>query len=158
MIDKHKIWKLAEERIQEHNPELYIVEISIDSGNKILVEIDNEKGGVSIEDCVKVSRNIEHNLDREIEDFALEVSSAGLTKPFRVLKQYIKNIGKTVKVAAIDHGKSLEGILKAVDENGIVIEITSKKKLEGKKKKIEVVETFPFGFNEIKETKLVITF
>lgn len=158
MIDKQKIWDLAEERIEEHNPKLYIVEINIGSGNKILVEIDNEEGGVSIEDCIKVSRNIEHNLDREIEDFALEVSSAGLTKPFRVLKQYKKNIGKTVTVSALEHGKNIEGILQTVSDKGIVLEQTSKQKLEGKKKKVLVTENFEFNFEDIKETKLVITF
>ncbi|MCH2233316.1 MAG: ribosome assembly cofactor RimP [Crocinitomicaceae bacterium] len=158
MIDKQKVWDLAEERIEDHNPKLYIVDLSISSGNKILVEIDNEEGGVSIEDCMQVSRNIEHNLDRESEDFELEVSSAGLTKPFRVHKQYVKNIGRTVKVATVEHGKSIEGTLTKVTDEGIVIEQTTKKRLENKKKKVEVTEEFAFNFDEIKETKLVITF
>ena len=157
MIDKQIVWDLAEERIAEHDPKLYIVELTIASGNKILVEIDNEKGGVSIEDCIAVSRNIEHNLDRETEDFSLEVSSAGLSQPFRVYKQYVKNIGKTVKVVGVEHGNNAEGILREVSETGIILEKTFKKRLENKKKKVEVTEEYVFKFDEIKETKLVIT-
>lgn len=158
MITKNIVWKLAEERIEEHNPELYIVDINIQPGNKILVEIDNEMGGVSIEDCVAVSRNIEHNLDREVEDFSLEVSSAGLTKPFKVFKQFKKNEGRTVKVTPIEHSKKIEGILKDVTPEGFTIEMTYKKRQEGKKKKEEVTENLSFGFDEVKETVLVITF
>lgn len=158
MIDKEKVVQLAEERMQEIDPQLYIVELNIVNGNQILLEIDKADGSVSIENCVSVSRNIEHNLDREIEDFSLEVSSAGLDKPFRVLKQYIKNIGKTIKVRTVEHGKSIEGALLKADENGIVVEVKEKKRLEGKKKKVEVTEEIPLSFDEIKETKLVITF
>lgn len=158
MIAKKTVQDLAEERIAEHDELLYIVEISIGSGNKILVEIDREEGFVKIEDCIKISRNIEHNLDREEEDFSLEVSSAGMTKPFRVLKQYLKNVGREVKVQTLEHGKSFEGLLKSANETGIVLEIKEKRKIEGKKKKEWVIEEIPFNYNEVKETKLIISF
>lgn len=158
MIDKKLVQSLAEERIAERDERLYIVEITIGGGNKILVELDTEEGFVKIEDCISISRNIEHNLDREEEDFSLEVSSAGMTKPFRVLKQYIKNVGREVKVLTLEHGKSIEGLLKSADENGFVIETKEKKRLEGKKKKEWVIEEIPFKYNEIKETKLIISF
>lgn len=158
MIAKDSIRALAEERIEERDKLIYIVEITIGNGNQILVELDREEGAVSIEDCMSVSRNIEHNLDREVEDFALEVSSAGMTKPFRVLKQYLKNIGKEVKVQSLEHGKSTEGVLKSADEEGIVIETKEKRRIEGKKKKEWVIEEIPFTYNEVKETKLIITF
>lgn len=158
MIDKKLVRELAEERIAERDNLLYIVEITIGGGNKILVELDREEGFVKIEDCISVSRNIEHNLDREEEDFALEVTSAGMTNPFRVLKQYIKNVGREVKVITLEHGKSIEGLLKEADENGFVIETKEKKRIEGKKKKEWVIEEIPFVYNEIKETKLIISF
>ncbi|MEX1002574.1 MAG: ribosome assembly cofactor RimP [Crocinitomicaceae bacterium] len=158
MIAKKRIEELANERIAERDPSLFVVEITVGSNNKIVVELDKEDGFVSIEDCKSVSRNIEHNLDREIEDFALEVSSAGLNKPFRVLKQYVKNIGRDVKVQAVEHGSSVEGVLKNVDENGFVVETKEKKRIEGKKKKEWVLEEIPFNYNEVKETKLVISF
>ena len=107
---------------------------------------------------MSVSRNIEHNLDREEEDFALEVSSAGIDQPFRVLKQYLKNIGKEVKVQTFEHGQKFEGRLLLANEEGVTIEVKEKKRLEGKKKKVWVTEEIKLNYSEIKETKLIITF
>jgi ribosome maturation factor RimP len=158
MIDKSKVRELAEERIEELNKQLYIVDIAVNSGNQILVELDTEEGNVAIEDCISVSRNIEHNLDREVEDFSLEVSSAGMTKPFRVLKQYIKNVGREVKVLTNEHGKAVEGTLVKADEEGFVIETKEKRRVDGKKKKEWVIEEIPFNYTDVKETKLIISF
>jgi ribosome maturation factor RimP len=158
MIDKDKITALAIERIEEHDPTLFIVDLTIGKGNTILVELDKMGGSVSIQDCIAVSRNIEHNLDREEEDFALEVTSAGLDKPLRVLKQFEKNIGREVQVTPIDHGKNVDGVLKEVSEDGIVLEKTEKVRLEGKKKKVWETKQTVLKFNEIKETKLIISF
>lgn len=157
MISKTRIKELAEERIAERDPSLYIVEISISASNNIVVELDKESGSVGIEDCISVSRNIEHNLDREAEDFALQVSSAGLDQPLRVTKQYIKNIGREVKVKSVEKG-TFEGIIKTADENGIVLESKEKKRVEGRKKKEWVIQDLPFKYSEIKETKLIISF
>lgn len=157
MINKSRIQELAQERIAEHDPALYIVEIKISGANNILVEIDREQGSVSIEDCVAVSRNIEHNLDRETEDFALEVSSAGIDQPLRVYKQYIKNVGRTVKVKLPEKG-SLEGTIVNADESSFTLETKEKRTVEGRKKKEWVIQNVPLKYNEIKETKLVITF
>lgn len=150
--------ELAEERINALDAGIYLVDITVGGDNRIFVEIDKEVGYVSIEECISVSRNIEHNLDREVEDFSLEVSSAGIDKPFRVIKQYLKHIGKNVTVQTVEHGKKLEGLLKSADEKGIVLEISEKRRLEGKKKKVLVTEEFPLTYDEIKETKLVIAF
>lgn len=157
MINKKKVKALAEERIEELDKGLYIVEINISSGNLIRIELDAEEGNVAIEDCVSVSRNVEHNLDREEQDFELQVSSAGLDKPLRVLKQYIKNIGEEVKVKLTDNGK-LQGVLKDANEKGIVVETTSKERVEGRKKKETVIKDHELTFKEIKETKIVISF
>jgi len=157
MISKSRILELAEERIAERDPAIYVVEISVSTSNNISVEIDRESGSVTIEDCISVSRNIEHNLDREVEDFALEVSSAGLDQPLRVVKQYVKNIGREVKVKTFDKG-SVEGIIKAADEAGMVLETKEKHRVEGRKKKEWVISELPFKYNEIKETKLIISF
>lgn len=158
MIDKKEVIKLAQERIDELDKGLFIVEISISSSNVIHVEIDAEEGYVSIEDCISVSRNIEHNLDREEEDFELSVSSAGLDKPFRVFQQYVKNVGKEVKVLLQGSSKAIEGILKQATEDGIVLEASSKEAVEGKKKKETVVRENEYKYDEIKETKIVISF
>ena len=96
MISKKKVLGLVEERIAELANGLFVVELTISATNVIHVELDKHVGNVSVNDCMSVSRNVEHNLDREEEDFELHVSSAGLDKPFRVPAQFAKNIGKEV--------------------------------------------------------------
>ena len=157
MISKKIIQKLAEERIEELNRGLFIVDIRISAANVIHVELDKFEGNVAVEDCVSVSRNIEHNLDREEHDFELHVSSAGLDKGFRVLAQYTKNIGREVSVLLKDNTK-LEGVLVKADEKELTIQQENKVKLEGKKKKEVIVEELTFLLSEIKETKIVISF
>jgi len=157
MINKKKIEELAQERINELNKDLFIVEIAISSSNSIKVEIDSALGNIAIEDCISVSRNIEHNLDREEQDFELQVSSPGLDKPFRVVQQYKKNVGREVKLTSVT-GEKLEGVLKSANDEGVIVETTRKERLEGKKKKVTIEEEHSFNYNEIKETKIIITF
>lgn len=157
MISKSKVSQLIAERIAEHDPNLFVVELSISASNVIHVELDKHNGNVTVEDCIKVSRNIEHNLDREKEDFELHVSSAGLDKGLRVLAQYEKNIGREVKVKR-HNGESLQGILKKASAMEIVIETTRKEKIEGKKKKETIIEEIPLPMNEVKSTKVVLSF
>jgi ribosome maturation factor RimP len=157
MISKKKVLELIDERIAELNNGLFVVELTISSNNVIHVELDKHEGNVAINDCMSVSRNVEHNLDREDEDFELHVSSAGLDKPFRVLAQYTKNIGKEVKVV-LHNGSKLEGMLKAATETEITLETSRTEKPEGKKKKELIVEEHIFPLDQIKDTKIVISF
>ncbi len=157
MIQKELIRKLAQERIDERFPEVFIVDIKISAKNAIQVDLDKSNGYVSIEECVAVSRNIEHNLDREEQDFELNVSSAGLDQPFRVIKQFEKNIGNEVSILQ-KNGKLLEGVLKQADDKALVLTTTRQEKLEGKKKKETIVEDITLPMTTIKETKIVISF
>lgn len=157
MLDREKITALAEERMAELDKGLFIVDLRISDTNVISLEIDSETGGVSIDDCVRVSRNIEHNLDREEQDFELSVSSAGLDKPLRVLKQYPKNIGRELKVKTVS-GDKVEGVLTEADAEGIVLQTSRKERVEGKKKKELIVEDIPLKYADIKEAKVVISF
>lgn len=157
MISKKTVESLAKERMSELDNGLFIVEMTISASNVIHLELDKVDGNVSVTDCMSVSRNIEHNLDREEQDFELHVSSAGLDKPLRVLAQYEKNVGRDVKVKLNDGGK-LEGLLKAVTPNGMTVETTHKEKIEGKKKKETIVTQHELSFDDVKETKIVITF
>lgn len=157
MISKKKIEELALERMQELNSGLFLVDIRISASSQIRVEIDKKGGNVSIEECVSVSRNIEHNLDRESQDFELSVSSPGLDKPLRVFEQYQKNVGRQVQIKTQD-GRELEGELKSALPEGITIETKSKERIEGKKKKEWVIEQHELPFDQIKETKIVISF
>jgi len=154
MITTEHINSLISERLVEK--ECFVVELDIKTGNNILLEVDSFKG-VSIQDCVDLSKIIEHSLNREEEDFELQVSSAGLDKPFRVKEQYIKNLGKEVKVIT-SKGEKIKGKLKEVGEQGITIEYTCKEKIAGKKKKEIIVKQEKIPFEKIKETTIIISF
>lgn len=157
MISKKKVAELIAERIAEHDPNLFVVELHITPSNVISVELDKHNGNVSVQDCIKVSRNIEHNLDREETDFELHVSSAGLDKGLRVFPQYQKNVGRTVKVK-LNNGEKLEGEMIAATEEEITVQTVRKEKIEGKKKKETIIEDHKVPMSEIKETKIVISF
>jgi ribosome maturation factor RimP len=121
-----------------------------------VVEIDHADG-VWIEDCVELSRHIEEHLDREKEDFELEVGSAGLGQPFKVVQQYINYIGKEVEVLDAD-GKKTKGILKSVDGNDFTVTTQQKVKLEGKKRPEIVDVDKNFQMDKVKYTKYIISF
>lgn len=106
--------------------------IEISQDDKIVVEIDHADG-VWIEDCVDLSKYIEDHLSRDEEDYELEVGSAGLGQPFKVLQQYINFIGKEVEVLDAD-GKKYQGVLKSVDGNDFTVTVNEKVKVEGKKR------------------------
>lgn len=157
MLNKNKIEELINQKIAEKEEPFFVVDLNINAQNKIIVEIDHESRPVSIEDCVEFSRQLEQNLDRELEDFELEVSSAGLSNPFRVHKQYIKNIGRTVKVL-LKSSKVVEGELVKVSDDSIVVKTEVSEKIEGSKKKQLVIQENEYKINDINQTKLVITF
>jgi len=157
MIAKKEIIRLAQERINELDNGNYLVDVRISSKNAICVRIDNLHGGVSVKDCVSVSRNIEHNLDREQEDFELQVSSPGIDHPFMVQQQYLKNIGRNVTVSTFSE-EIISGELIKADQKEISIkEIkTEKNKLTNKKQQVETIHQLPMS--EVIETKLIISF
>ncbi|MDX2359620.1 MAG: ribosome assembly cofactor RimP [Crocinitomicaceae bacterium] len=157
MISKKKVIGLINERMEELDNGLFIVEVDISSANVIKVELDKHEGNVSVEDCIRVSRNVEHNLDREEQDFELSVSSAGLDKGLRVYPQYKKNIGRDVKVKLNEGGK-LEGKMIDATEEQIVVQTTRKERIEGKKKKETIIEDHVLTMDQIKDTKIVISF
>ncbi len=154
MIDKQVIIKLAEEQLSSSDN--YLVDVEIQPGNLIIVEIDNDEA-VCIDDCVELSRYIEDHLDRDKEDYELEVGSAGITSPFKILRQYQKNVGNEVEML-LNSGIKLSGVLKSADENGVVLTVTKQVKPEGAKRKVTVEEDRAYTFNEIKSTKYLIRF
>lgn len=156
MIDKNRVLWLAEERVNELNKGLYVVDLTISATNVIYVEIDNEHGPVAIADCISISRNIEHSLDREIMDFELHVSSAGLDRPLKHEKQFKKSVGKKVSIKLIA-GTEVEGVLDYCDDKVLRLtkEILSKAE---KSKKVKGIETVEIGREQIKEVKRLVTF
>ena len=157
MITKKEITRLAQERINELDNGNYLVDVMISSKNAISVKIDNFNGGVSVKDCVSVSRNIEHNLDREVEDFELQVSSPGIDQPFVVHEQFLKNIGKQVSVT-LKNQKVLIGELIIVTENQLSIKEITIEKNKATKKKENIETVHQLLMSDIRETKLIISF
>jgi ribosome maturation factor RimP len=161
MISKKLLVGLIEDELKNLN--IYLIDIQVDNSNSIKVLLDSEKG-VTVENCIKISRAIEHQLDRDEEDFALEVSSYGVFSPFKILLHYTKNLGKEVEVY-LNEGKNFKGLLNKIKTSdsestfdSIEILQKKKKKLEGKKKKVEVEEIIIVKKEEIKKVKLVPKF
>ncbi|HKM44221.1 MAG TPA: ribosome assembly cofactor RimP [Dysgonamonadaceae bacterium] len=154
MIDKEFLIGRANEFLA--GSDNYLVDVIVNPGNIISIELDNDNG-VNIDDCVKLSRYLESQLDRDKEDFELTVGSVGLTSPFKSLRQYQKYIDNEVEVLT-KKGVKLTGVLKSADEEKFVVTTFKKAKLEGAKRKTEVSEDLEFGYEEIKHTKYLIRF
>ena len=157
MIAKKEIIRLAQERINELDNGNYLVDVNISSKNAINVRMDNLQGGVSVKDCVSVSRNIEHNLDREREDFELQVSSPGIDQPFMVQQQYLKNVGRNVTVTTLSE-EIISGELIKADQKEISIKEIKTEKNNLTKKKQQVETIHQLLMSEVRETKLIISF
>ena len=134
----------------------FLVEVTVSPDDKIVVEIDHAEG-VWIEDCVELSRFIESRLNREEEDFELEVGSAGIGQPFKVLQQYINHIGMEVETLTRE-GEKLCGVLKDADEQGFVLTVPRRIKVEGSKRPKVVEEDRAFTYEDVKYTKYLISF
>ena len=154
MIDRNVVSGIVNEWLEDK--EYFLVDIEVTPDNKIVVEIDHAEG-VWIDDCVELSRFIESKLNREEEDFELEVGSAGIGQPFKVLQQYLIHIGKEVEVLTRE-GKKMAGILKDANEVNFTLTIQRKVKLEGAKRPKLVDEDITFVYSEIKYTKYIISF
>ena len=144
MIDKTIVNQIVTEFLDDKD--CFLVDVQVQPGNFIVVEIDSETG-VDIDTCCAISRYVEEKLDRDIEDYELEVGSTGLTAPFKVLRQYQKNVGNEVEVLA--GGKKMVGILLQAGENDFTIQVA--KKVKGQKQ--PVLEDLTFTYSEVKYTK-----
>ena len=154
MIDKNVVRNLVEEWLQDK--EYFLVDVEISPDDRIVVEIDHADG-VWIEDCVELSRYIEDRLDRDEEDYELEVGSAGLGQPFKVPQQYVNFIGKNVEVLDSD-GKKVKGVLKSVDGNDFTVTVAEKVKQEGKKRPVLTDVDHTYQMDKVKYTKYLISF
>jgi ribosome maturation factor RimP len=146
MITTEQIEKLVNEKLLDKD--VFLVDVRIRHGNRISVFLDSDTA-VNIKTCAELSRYIESNLDRESEDFELEVSSAGLDQPLKLQRQYVKNIGQDLKITTPDDKSFVAGLI-AVHDETISLTIPENKKLKTPKKEIDL------PFKEIKEAKIVI--
>ena len=154
MINRNVVEGIVNEWLE--GKEYFLVDVTVSPDDKIVVEIDHAEG-VWIDDCVELRRFIESKLDREEEDYELEVGSAGIGQPFKVLQQYLIHIDKEVEVLTKD-GKKMEGVLKEADAEHFVVTVQKKVKPEGAKRPKLVDEDVTFTYDEIKYTKYLISF
>ena len=154
MTFKEKVYQLLEAGLAG-KPDLFLIELSVSDANKIIVILDGDQG-VQLQDCIDISRAIEHNLDREEQDFSLEVASVGIGSPLKLVRQYIKNIGRTliVKLATT----TIEAELIAATESHITLawQAREPKKIGKGKETVQKEQQIPYS--EIKEAIVTVTF
>ena len=151
---KEKVTTLLNEALAEE-ASLFLVDFSMGADNRIKVVLDGDQG-VTLQDCMKISRAIEHNLDREEEDFSLEVTSAGATTPMTMPRQYVKNVGR--KLTVVTDEDSFEGKLTSITEDGIILEWKAREPKPIGKGKVTVQKKKEIVFSDIKEAKVILKF
>ncbi|HBC03634.1 MAG: ribosome assembly cofactor RimP [Aequorivita sp.] len=152
---REKVAELLENALEE-NKSLFLIDLNISEDNQIRVILDGDKG-VTVEDCIAVSRAIEHNLDREEYDFSLEVMSAGVSEPLTLPRQYKKNIGRNLKIKTKD-GEKIEGELTAVTEDSFTLKWSAREPKPIGKGKVTVQKEATLPYKDIMEAKVMITF
>ncbi|SDQ26045.1 ribosome assembly cofactor RimP [Flagellimonas zhangzhouensis] len=151
---KEKVESLLNKALEE-NPSLFLIDFTVGGDNTIRVILDGDNG-VNLQDCMNVSRAIEHNLDREDEDFSLEVTSAGATSPLELPRQYKKNIGRKLKVRT--SSEEVEGKLVETSEDHITLEWKAREPKPVGKGKVTVQKKQQIAFSDIKEAKVILNF
>ncbi len=152
---KNTVKSLLENGLNER-PDLFLIDFKVLEDNSIKVVIDGDKG-VLVEDCMFISRAIEHNLDREEQDFSLEVTSAGASEPFTQIRQYKKNIGRTISITTLDD-QNYEAKLEEANESYIDLKWKSREPKPIGKGKITVIKEAKINYKDIKEAKVKIKF
>lgn len=146
---------LLQEALAEQ-PSLFLVDVHVDSASHIRVTLDGDKG-VTLEQCMQVSRHIEHNLDREVHDFSLEVGSAGASSPLTLPRQYTKHVGRILAIVTNDD-QNLKGTLTTTDNTGITLQWKAREPKPIGKGKHTVTKEAALSFSEIKKATVQIQF
>ena len=154
MIDRQIITNLVNEAIE--GTDAFVVDITVSPSNDIVVELDSPTG-VDLDFCAELNRKLNEALDRDQEDYSLEVGSASLTAPFKVRGQYEKNLGNEVEVLTAD-GKKLKGVLTALADDTFTIEVSRKVKEPGAKRPVMVNEPVTIPFEQAKRVNYLINF
>lgn len=154
MIDNKTVKTLVEEWLKDND--YFLVDVNMTPDDRIIVEIDHADG-VWIEDCADLSRFLQEKLGEQLDDYELEVGSAGIGQPFKVAEQYKNHIGKEVEVLD-KQGKKVQGLLKSVDGDTFVVTVKEKQKVEGKKRPVLVDVDHQYDMNNIKYTKYLLSF
>ena len=154
MINKETIQTLTEEWLKDND--YFLVDINFGADDRIVIEIDHADG-VWIEDCAALSRFLQERLGDELGDYELEVGSAGLGQPFKVVQQYVNHIGDTVEVLELD-GKKVQGVLKSVEGTSFTVTVQEKQKQEGKKRPVLVEVDKTYAMDGVKYAKYLLAF
>ena len=154
-MNKEIVKQLVDEALKE-NETLFLIDLTFSGDNKIFVEVDGDNG-LNLKECMRISRHVEQNLDREEEDFGLEVTSPDVANPLKVLRQYKKNIGRILTVKTNDN-KKVEGTLTAANENQISLEWKAREPKPIGKGKVTVDKTAEIEYKDIQEAKVKIIF
>ena len=153
-MDSEKVRALVDEALMQ-DESLFLVDLSISSNNKIQVVVDGDRG-VPLSECIRISRNVEHNLDREEADFSLEVTTPDISNPLQLKRQYKKNVGRILKVKT--DTEKYEGTLSKADDEQISLVWKTREPKPIGKGKITVEKTVNLNYNEIIEAKVKIVF
>ena len=153
-MNQEKVKNLVKEALEE-NESLFLISLEFLANNKIQLVVDGDTG-VSLKEIIRISRHVEHNLDREEEDFALEVTSPDISHPLEVKRQYLKNVSRILKVKTEE--QEYEGTLTKVDDKEIVLEWKAREPKPIGKGKVTVEKTATIEYKDIKEAKVKIVF
>lgn len=137
-------------------PDLFLVDLKVSVASDITIILDGDQG-VSIQDCLDASRAIEFNIDREEQDFSLQVMSAGLSEPLTLPRQFQKNVGRDLEILLEDTTK-IQGELASVDDEKITLILRYRKPKDIGKGKIDVEEEREIPYSEVKKALVVIKF
>ena len=151
---KEKVESLLNKALEKRK-DLFLIDFTVGVDNTVRIVLDGDHG-VNLQDCMEVSRAVEHNLDREEEDFSLEVTSAGATAPLELPRQYTKNKGRKLKVKTEE--QEFEGTLTQVDENSITLEWKAREPKPVGKGKVTVQKKQEIAFSEIRKAKVILNF
>ena len=155
MTFKEKVKDLLSKALEE-NPQLFLIDLDFSETNKISVVLDGDSG-VNLQDCINVNRFLDNGLEGEEEEFSIEVASAGLSTPLKLVRQYKKNIGRTLKVKTISQG-DVEGTVTEADEEGVTLTWSAREPKEIGKGKVTVQKTLKISYTDIKEAVVIISF
>lgn len=147
MLNKEELQTFIEGQLKD-SP-YFLTDLKVSPSNEIVVEIDSVTPG-DIDECIALTRAIEAEFDREVEDYDLEVGTAGLTSPLKVKRQYEKYVGQDLEVLTND-GRKLHGMLHSVGDDGIILVIQQKVKKEGVKKPVVESIDINLPFTNIKK-------
>jgi len=153
MTFKEQVNELLEAAL-DSRPDLFLIDFKVSVDNHISILLDGDQG-VNLQSCVEISRQVEHNLDREIHDFSLEVASAGVGSPLRKTRQYSKNLGRKLRVER-DAAPTLEGILTDANEDGFTLEWKQREPKPVGKGKVTVTKKETLSYQEITSAKVLV--